>query len=513
MWQALQSIARGTTLYYKQLNFFVALAVVGLGGFFFYGQFSDSQLVPQAAELLSSRLAVDGEPQSQVVKVNLSGRVTVADRRLGRALTFRSGEAVLLIVAVRDAPVYIPILTTRVLLPRPVPNLQATLKPRIYAIHGTDPANTSVRIVDNQTVDFVAADVDQGSTVSFELRFPDGYFTLALLPRLQSLAANLTLPIWSVLVVALPAFAGVFLAGLLAARWWAIERVRTAKSLAAPPNHTPPAIIGALYRGKIGRTEVAATLFDLAARGFISFHFDATANAIDFAKGGKLFTQGANDLRPFEIFLLHQIFGPTRVVSHGASIERGLNDTLFSNHIAMTIVNVYDAAVAEGYFVHSPNRYYLGFRTVGISLFFVALAILGYEALIGSTPNFSLLSWVGMLLASLVIIWVTPGLPPRGKNGDTELRQWVAFRNYLARAEPITATTSSTEFFAYLPYALVLDCAHEWVRRWRSETLVSPAWLSSDVELYRAEDYTQTLVKMVSALANRLIAVRPPDLA
>jgi uncharacterized membrane protein len=180
--------------------------------------------------------------------------------------------------------------------------------------------------------------------------------------------------------------------------------------------------------------------------------------------------------------------------------------------VAMTLLNIYDAALAEGYFIQSPNRYFLRFRAFGLISFFFALGGLLFGAFTLHARGFSLFAWVGMIVAALLIIRSTPGMPRRTARGTTTAKQWSAFRNYLSNSQPIEKVESS-QFFAYLPYAIVLNCEDQWIKRWQKQTLVLPDWYSAEKTLFSADEYGRSLLSVIQFLAQSLVSSRPPDLA
>jgi uncharacterized membrane protein len=117
-----------------------------------------------------------------------------------------------------------------------------------------------------------------------------------------------------------------------------------------------------------------------------------------------------------------------------------------------------------------------------------------------------------MIASSLLIVASAPGLPHRTKRGNMTLRQWMGFRNYLT-SKTLVKKDTSTEFFEYLPYAIVLGCEQEWIARWQEHTILLPNWYSSNKTFYTAEEYGHSLVDVIDYLAKSLVAARPPDVA
>ncbi len=511
MWKTLRQVAKGTTFYYKQFNLFLVLVLIGVG-IFFVGKQKEwwiATSVPKAATDLPASLAPN-QPFGRVsyaVDIDRAGKLKVNNTDVSGATTFGQGQNRFLLVLVRDAPFYLNSIDAVVRLPFAVTDFN-DLQPRLYAVHGVGLAY--YKVIDSRTIRFVAQEVYEGSEVSIGFTFPQTYLSLTPLDRLRATLGGLSPQVWLGLGTILPAFTAFFLLFLLLKRRLSNFHARNKETVARLPAPLPPALLGALYHGQIGKREITATLFDLARRGFLIIHHGIDRE-ITFGKGSSLFTQTATTLRPFEVFLLHQIFGDEGYVAKAAEVEGGLNSELFSSRMAMTMLNIYDAAVGEGYFVHSPNTYYIRYKIAGIFLFFVALVALVYGAFVLPEPAYILFLWAGMLAASLMVVGMTPGLPRRTKIGNQVLAQWMGFRNYLTA--PSQMSDQPNQFFDYLPYAIVLDCEGAWIARWQTQALALPQWLSAEGVPATAEDYARSLVSVIDFFAQRLITARPPTLA
>lgn len=507
MWKALREIAKNTTFYYKQLNLFlVLLLLLGAGLVLRNPQFRVLEAATDLPEALAP--APTSNDAKYEITVSSSAAVSINGQTVRGAVQHEGTQSRMLIILVRDSAMYLDSLSARVQLPRTTTATE--LNPRIYAIHGVGPSFT--RLADSRTIQFEAQEVFEGATVSIELTFPQGYFDITPLERFRSKLVTLPPEAWLTVGIILPSATGLFLLLLLLRRLSAYTEIQTKQILNKPPLTQPPAVIGALYHGKIGRREITATLFDLAVRGFVRIHLGGQGEVV-FGKGSNLFTAKANTLKAYEVFLLHQIFGDANFASRSGDIEKSLNKELFSSKVAMTILNIYDATVAEGYFVRSPNSYYLKYKATGITMFFIGLVALLYGAFALPEPAFVLFLWAGMVAASLLIVALTPGLPTRTKVGTQTLSQWMGFRNYLKDTHPIKPQMDTDEFFAYLPYAIVLDAEREWMQRWRKEALILPEWFSAEQVPYTAEDYAHSILSVVNFLSGHLVTSRPPNLA
>ncbi len=507
MWRALRDIVKNTTFYYKQLNLFLLIGLV-LSVVWVAHKYYASLALNASTIFTRNKTQSVNKPNSFDIVIGSDGKVAINGRQTRGTITFGETEDEFLYLLVPSADVYIDSIQATVHLPADKdPRL---VRHKFYAIHGVESEREEE--INSTTMRFIATSVPPGAEVSVHYWFPKDYFALSSFDRIRSQIQVISKRQWIIIGIFLPSLSVLFLLYLLFQRMFALWRVRNRMPVNVAPSSTiAPAIIGALYHGYIGKKEITATIFDLARRGFINVHL-GDEDEIIFARGSSLYSTKANLLRPYEIFLLHQIFGEEGFASHGITITNGLNSELFSSKIALTILNIYDATVAEGYFIKSPNTYYLKYKISGMILFFIALVALVYDAFTLPEPAYILFFWLGMLLSALIIIKLTPGLPRRTRLGDATLKQWLGFRNYLSARQLINAGNTS-DFFNNLAYAIVMDCEKEWIARWVEMPIPLPEWFTAEGQLYTAEEFSKSVVTIVEFLAKHLIAARPPDLA
>ncbi len=514
MWKALREIVKGSTFYYKQLNLFLFLALIFSSVYVgtLYGKRYLPQLIQRgvdASDILKEKSAANGGPINVFdVSITNEAKVMVNGQVVRGAIQFGQQKDEFLFILAREPKEFIEKIQAVVHLPYDVKDA-STVSPRIYAIHGVE--QSDYRFLDKKTVLFRAQAIEQTAEISIGFSFAKDYFALQPADQLRSKVKVLSPIQWLAIGSVLPLITLLFLGFMIWRRAFAQWRVRNKMPINLPPSTVPPALIGALYHGHIGKKEITATLFDLARRGFIAVHLGKD-DEIVFAKGASLYSTQANLLRPYEVFLLHQIFGDENFAARGRTVTADLNSELFSSKIALTILNIYDATVAEGYFIRSPNAYFQKYRSVGLFLFFAALIALVYQAFTLPEPAFVLFFWFGMMIAALIIIKITPGLPRRTKTGELALHQWMGFRNFLA-AKQLIVTNNTNDFFQNLPHAIVMDCEKEWITRWKDQPIRLPDWFTAEDDMFTAEEFSKSVVAIIDFLAKHLIAARPPDLA
>jgi hypothetical protein len=280
--------------------------------------------------------------------------------------------------------------------------------------------------------------------------------------------------------------------------------------LGGPPEKISPAITGVLIDGAVGSREIAATLIDLAERGYIYIVNKGNGQfSFGIRRSGDLATlPGLSD---FERELLAKIFLPKTYKSTVADVEMRIGRHIFSRKIAQFYLAVYNEATRLGFFVKNPAKVHLAWKYTGVGLFF--LCFLGFiiGALMCADPKFSLLFCVGGMIASSVIIKFSSFMPARTNIGDGQLQEWLEFREYLTDKKPATGIeTLQGKFEEYLPYAIVLGAEVDWAKRFTKERFSPPDWYDSPERVVTLESFAQQLFPLIGYVAENLARSHEP---
>ena len=383
----------------------------------------------------------------------------------------------------------------------------ADVRPIIYAVHGVGSSQTYQP--DNSTIVYLAESISPQSTLTIVADLPKGMITPNFTQKIVYNLSNLPVQIWLYIAVGLPGIALIIMLFMIIRR--RSDNIFVSKGeLGSPPDALSPAVAGVLIDGVVGAREIAATLIDLARRGYI----------VIINKGGGNFTFGAKKagdfntmpgLTDYERILLNKIFLPQSLKSTLSDVEMRIGHHVFSRKIAQFYLDVYNQATVYGYFVKNPAKVHLGWKYTGVSLFF--LSFLGFivSALWGIEPKYNLIFWVGGMIAAIVIIRLSPFMPARSRKGSQELSQWLAFREYLIDRRPAAGVESMQgKFEEYLPYALVLGGEVEWARRFAREPFVKPEWYDSRDRVITLENFAQELFPLIGYVAENLAKSHEP---
>jgi len=278
-----------------------------------------------------------------------------------------------------------------------------------------------------------------------------------------------------------------------------------------PPGNLAPALAGVLVMGKMNARMLAATLVDLAERNFILI----SNHGNSFTFGKRRTYEGATalggELAPFEAKLLDKLFLPTAIKSTEADINVRLGHRLFSRKIAEVYLEVYDAITGLGYFQDNPGAVWQRYRAIGIVCMFLALAGFGLTLAFMPGPKYPLVSWVGMMAASLVIMRGAPLLPRRTPQGAAAFREWNAFRLYLKQPTAIGNVNDPDLYRRYLGYAIAFGVEVEWTRRFVGNVFSAPDWLVTQANFLKIDDFAAQLFPIVGYVATEMAAVRDPN--
>lgn len=259
---------------------------------------------------------------------------------------------------------------------------------------------------------------------------------------------------------------------LLSVLWYLYGRDKPttfqAEFLNAPPDDTPPGVVGTLLDERADLPDILATVADLAERGYLRIREGDAFGTPEYERTAK----SADDLAPFEKSTLDALLG-------GVSMRR-LEDVRgsFYYHIKELETALYNEVVSRGYFPRSPlqvrDLYFkvgkwgaLLVPTVGLCAYCVTFIF----APLALFPVFALeFFFIGLLGLSRV-------MPQRTEKGALAYAKWSAFKRYLAGIEKYTnVEQAQDQFNKYLPYSIAFGLADHWINRFKQTTTPAPAW-------------------------------------
>lgn len=491
-------------IYYRQLIFFSLLfGFVGLG--FWYVNTTFGEAAPRPVIPTTDTAFIE-------ITIQDGGKVLVNNQSVSGAFSFgQDSDRFFYQVFNRDGSL-ISSLTTKINWSRSVDPSQVTA--RHFSDIGT---NLGEPQVTSNNATFQVFNLTPTSTYSVELVLSKNIIRPTFFHQVLSRLVNIPAAAWLSVSLILPSLAFIVLLFLIwrAQRSW--NAIKSHDIISSPPDQIPPAIVGLLLRGKVTLRLLAATILDLARRGYVQIvqktggYSFGRRKLVDVATT----TQSADqNLFNFEKIILEEIFAQQRIKSTPADIELQLGQHIFSRKIAESYIDIYDAAVKLGWFVRNPQTVYQHYRL--LALLIMGISIMGFilSLIFAPTDNLSfLLGWAGLLFVGIVMYQIVPLMPHRTAQGDKAYVEWQKFSNYLSAPNPINAMSSSAAqelYYSYLPYAVAIGLEVEWSERFLHIPFREPEWFTSVKSLHVVEEVTTNLFPLIGLIAYNLAKAREP---
>jgi uncharacterized membrane protein YgcG len=245
-----------------------------------------------------------------------------------------------------------------------------------------------------------------------------------------------------------------------------------------PPDGLRPAEIGTLIDEKVDIRDIAASIVDLAVRGYITIKAEPQPGFLVSKTDYELTLQKPiaevtedRSLNYYEHKLIDAIFegDQTKWMSslkyNFYSDLPGLRDSL------------YDALVKRGYFAQRPDSVratYLGLGIAGIVAGVASAIFLG-----ASGPVFIPVGWgIAVALCGGMLALASGAMPKKTGKGKDALLGARGFEEYLSRAEGGQIKMQEREgyFEKYLPYAMAFGIADRWARAFDGIQTAPPNW-------------------------------------
>jgi uncharacterized membrane protein len=263
--------------------------------------------------------------------------------------------------------------------------------------------------------------------------------------------------------------------------WWARRspRVGPVAVQYAPPEGMSPAEAGALVDEDAAMRDIAATIVDLAVRGYIVIEEKDKSGIMgllhskEYVFHLKIGLKDWAGLKPHEIKLLGGIFA----FGQQPDVELSSLENQFYKNLPGIKNSIFDALMQRGYFQHRPDYVRTGFIGAGI-----AVAVLLFA--MGNAMS----QKMGMALAPFLVAAIVSGgiiagfgwfMPARTSNGVKALAGILGFEDFLThveagRMERVSQTPETFEKF--LPYAMALGVEKKWVGAFQNIYTQPPSW-------------------------------------
>jgi len=222
-----------------------------------------------------------------------------------------------------------------------------------------------------------------------------------------------------------------------------------------PPKGVRPGLIGTLWDEKADAEDVAATVVDLAVRGYLRIEAVATADY----RLVKLKNSDSMMLK-YEGMLFDGIF------EGRDSVRLSTLRTTFASTMQAVCVQMYEDTVRSGWYAKSPAASRLSWGCLGTGLAVVGFFGSFFVASIGG----SVIATIPLILLGTVLIATHRAAPARKAEGSRVLAESKGFELFLRTAEANQLRLNEKEdiFSRYLPYAIAFGITEEWTKKFKN---------------------------------------------
>lgn len=259
---------------------------------------------------------------------------------------------------------------------------------------------------------------------------------------------------------------------LLLVLWYLYGRDKpttfAAEFLNAPPDDTPPGVVGTLLDERADLQDILATVADLAQRRYLNIRESDVLGTPQYERTAK----PDSKLAPFEQATLDALL-------RGMSMRR-LDDVRGSFYAYINTLEsaIYDEVVARGFFPRSPLATRNLYFKIGI---WGAILV----PLVGMCAYFFIFEFAPLVILPLIAIEIffigllrlSRVMPKRTEKGALAYARWSAFKRYLANIEKYTALqTAQDQFSTFLPFAVAFGLDKSWIDKFKQTTAPAPPW-------------------------------------
>lgn len=503
-WEIIKKLSADAGIFSRQALLLLLIGFLGIFGYYIAINFT-----PATASLEYENIPYEAMLGGKEIDIELkdNGVVLLDGEKINNTLHFyKDKDEFRLKVIDENQSNFYPYFKTSIKLPKPVG--ESDVRVIVYAVHGVGMNYGS--LTDPQTITYEAQNISPGATLTIVAELPKGLIKPGFFQSIEYYLSQIPIGIWLYVGIIVPAIILILMLVMIIRRRRA-NYMSIRGLLGGPPENIAPAIPGVLVDGVVGAREIAATLIDLAKRGYIYI----------INKGNGEFTFGVRktgdfhqmtELSDFEIELLDKIFMPKAYKSSVKDVEMRIGKHIFSRKIANFYLGIYNEATKQGFFVENPSKVHLSWKYTGIVFFYISFLGFMIGATSGLEPKYSLLFWVGGIIASLVMVRLSPFMPARTQKGNEELRAWLEFREYLINRKPASSVDMmQNKFEDYLPYAIVLGAEVEWVKRFESTRFSKPDWYESREPNVTLGSFAAQLFPLIGFVASHLARSHDPS--
>jgi uncharacterized membrane protein len=266
--------------------------------------------------------------------------------------------------------------------------------------------------------------------------------------------------------------------------WWTRGRDPERGSIAVqyePPDKLTPGECGTLVDNEAAMRDITATLVDLAVKGYLTIeqkdesHLLGLTHSKEYIFHLKRPATEWSAVRPHELEMLSALFDDGSVTS----VKLSELQNHFYTHLPAIRSRIFDALMADGYYLHRPDTVRQGYIGAGIV---IGILLFVFGGALGAATGVAHVTWViAAILTAAVICIFGWFMPARTLTGARTLEKVLGFEQFLGRVESdrLERIVKTPEMFEkFLPYAMALHCEKKWVAAFAGIAMQPPQWYS-----------------------------------
>jgi uncharacterized membrane protein len=266
--------------------------------------------------------------------------------------------------------------------------------------------------------------------------------------------------------------------------WWTRGRDPERGSIAVqyePPDKLTPGECGTLVDNEAAMRDITATLVDLAVKGYLTIeqkdesHLLGLTHSKEYIFHLKRPSTEWSTVRPHEIEMLSALFDDGSLTS----VKLSELQNHFYTHLPAIRTRIFDALMADGYYLHRPDTVRQGYIGAGIV---IGILLFVFGGALGAATGVAHLTWVfAAILTAAVICIFGWFMPARTLTGARTFEKVLGFEQFLERVESdrLERIVKTPEMFEkFLPYAMALRCEKKWVAAFAGIAMQPPQWYS-----------------------------------
>ena len=266
--------------------------------------------------------------------------------------------------------------------------------------------------------------------------------------------------------------------------WWTRGRDPERGSIAVqyePPDKLTPGECGTLVDNEAAMRDITATLVDLAVKGYLTIeqkeesHLLGLTHSKEYIFHLKRPPTEWSGVRPHELEMLSALFDDGSI----ASVKLSDLQNHFYTHLPAIRSRIFDALMADGYYLHRPDTVRQGYIGAGIV---IGILLFVFGGALGAATGVAHLTWVIAAIVTAAVICIFGWfMPARTLTGARTFEKVLGFEQFLERVESdrLERIVKTPEMFEkFLPYAMALRCEKKWVAAFAGIAMQPPQWYS-----------------------------------